>query len=59
MSDRASRRVGLLVVSCPCHVMGQAGGPCTARGTGPCWHGHANYRAVGRAAGPWAAWPYS
>jgi hypothetical protein len=44
-----------LAVSCPCRVMGQAGGPCTTLAFVPCRHGHATGRAVlpiGRAKRP-------
>jgi hypothetical protein len=44
---------------CPCCVMGQGGGPCTALAFGSCWHGHAACRAKpGRATGSWAVWKY-
>jgi hypothetical protein len=61
----AGHRVAHLAVSCPCRVMGQAGGPCTALAFVSCRHGHAAFhavpprgRAVGRATGPWAVWKY-
>jgi hypothetical protein len=55
LAGRAVHRAGPLVVPCPCRVMGQAGGPCTALALVPCWHGHGACRAVrpmGRAKRP-------
>ena len=52
---RAGHRAVPLAVPCPCRVMGQACGPCTARASVPCRHGHGGSRAVrpmGRAKRP-------